>query len=61
MIKFKTFKHLKFNQNSKLVIKIMPVKKSIPIIIVLILFSCFTIGFFNFEMIKEINKNIKRV
>lgn len=36
----------------------MPVKKIFPIIIILILFSCFTIGFFNFEMIKEINRNI---
>jgi D-alanyl-D-alanine carboxypeptidase len=33
-------------------------KKSIPIIIILILFSCFIVGFFNFETIKEINKNI---
>jgi hypothetical protein len=36
----------------------MRIKKSIPIIIVLILFSCFIVGFFNFETIKEINKNI---
>ncbi len=36
----------------------MPTKKSIPIIIILILFSCFIIGFFNFEIIKEINRNI---
>ena len=33
-------------------------KKFIPIIIVFVLFSCFTIGFFNFETIKEINENI---
>jgi D-alanyl-D-alanine carboxypeptidase len=36
----------------------MPVKISISIIIISILLSCFTIGFFNFETIKEINKNI---
>ncbi len=33
-------------------------KKSVSIIFVFILFSCFTVGFFNFEMIKEINRNI---
>ncbi len=36
----------------------MPVKKSISIIVIFILFSCFTVGLFNFEIIKEINKNI---
>jgi D-alanyl-D-alanine carboxypeptidase (penicillin-binding protein 5/6) len=36
----------------------MCIKKSIPVIIVLILFSCFIVGFLNFGTIKEINKNI---
>ena len=36
----------------------MPAKISIFIIIVSVLFSCFAVGFFNFEMIQKINRNI---